>query len=244
MKGIDRSPGLYDPELEAMSAERRRAYQTERLEAIVKYAYDHSPNFRRRMEVAGLARTAIRAVDDLARLPVLKKSDLPQIQKQEPPFGGLLAVPLAEVRRIYQSPGPIYEPEGLRPDYWRMARGFYAGGFRPGDVVQVTFAYHLTPGGWICDAGLKAIGCVVVPAGVGNTEIQVQLLRDLRVSGFVGTATFFSTLITKAEEMGLDVLADLRLRVASLSGAMMAETMRQMMANRYRLVIKIGRAHV
>ncbi len=221
-----------------MSAVRRRDYQSERLRAAVKHAYEHSPHFRHRMDLAGLTPGAIQQIEELAHLPVLKKSILPQLQQDDLPFGGLLAVPFTEVSRIYQSPGPIYEPEGLRPDYWRMAKAFYAGGFCRGDVVQVTFAYHLTPGGWICDGGLRTLGCIVVPAGVGNTDIQVQLLRDLRVTGFVGTAAFLSTLITKAEEMGLDVLADLRLRVASLSGAMMAESMRQMMSSRYQLLIR------
>lgn len=221
-----------------MPAERRQAYQAKRLQAVVKHAYDHSPHFRRRMEAIRLTPAAIKGIEDLNRLAVLKKSSLPQLQKQDPPFGGLLAVPLAEVGRIYQSPGPIYEPESRKSDYWRMARAFYAGGFRHGDVVQVTFAYHLTPGGWICDGGLRALGCIVVPAGVGNTEVQVQLLRDLRVTGFVGTAAFVATLISKAEEMGCDVARDLCLRVVSLGGAMMAESMRQMMAERYRLLIR------
>jgi phenylacetate-CoA ligase len=221
-----------------MSPERREAYQAKRLQAVVKHAYDHSPHFRRRMEAVRLSPAAIKGIEDLNRLGVLKKSSLPQIQKQDPPFGGLLAAPLSEVSRIFQSPGPLYEPEGRGPDYWRMARAFYAGGFRPGDLVQVTFAYHLSPGGWICDGGLRALGCVIVPGGVGNTELQVQLLRDLRIAGYVGTAVFLSTLITKAEEMGWDVVKDLCLRVASVSGAMMAESMRRMMADRYRLTIR------
>jgi phenylacetate-CoA ligase len=232
---IDRRSGLFDPDLESMPEDRRRAYHAERLRAAVTHAYDHSPHFRRRLASAGLAPAAIRDVEDLVGLPLLKKSSLPDIQRQDPPFGGILAVPLSEVSRIYQSPGPIYDPEGPGPDYWRMARAFYAGGFRAGDLVQVTFAYHLTPGGWICDAGLRALGCVVVPAGVGNAEAQVQLLRDLGVTGFVGTAAFLSTLLAKAEERGWDVAADLRLRLASVGGAMMPESMRRVMADRYRL---------
>ncbi|MGH7411880.1 MAG: phenylacetate--CoA ligase family protein [Candidatus Methylomirabilis sp.] len=238
MGGIDRSPSLYNPELEAMSAARRQAYQAQRLGAAVKHAHDHSANFRLRLEAASLTAAAIKGPEDLANLPVLKKSTLLQLQKQDPPFGGLLAVPLSEISRIYQSPGPIHEPEGRAPDYWRLARAFYAGGFRAGDVVQVTFAYHVTPGGWICDSGLRALGCIVVPAGVGNTETQVQLLRDLRVTGFVGTAAFLSTLLTRAEELGYDVASDLCLRVASVGGAMMAESMRQTMADRYRLLVR------
>jgi len=235
---IDRRSGLYDPDLESMSADRRRAYEVERLRAAVVHAYDHSPHFRRRLAAAGLTPTAITSVEDLVRLPVLKKSTLPDIQRQDLPFGGILGVPLSEVSRIYQSPGPIYDPEGRSPDYWRMARAFYAGGFRARDVIQVTFAYHLTPGGWICDAGLRALGCVVVPAGVGNTDAQVQLLRDLGVTGFVGTAAFLSTLLSKAEEMGWDIVKDLRLRVASVGGAMMAESTRRTMADRYRLLVR------
>jgi phenylacetate-CoA ligase len=238
LRGIDRSPGLYDPQLEAMSAERRRAYQTERLQGAVKHAYAHSANFRRRMEIAGLTPAIINRMEDLNSLSILKKSNLPQLQKEHPPFGGILAAPLSEVGRIFQSPGPIYEPEGRESDYWRMARAFYAGGFRALDVVQVTFAYHLTPGGWICDGGLRALGCVVVPAGVGNTEVQVQLLRDLGVTGFVGTAAFFAALIAKAEEMGYDVTKDLSLQIVSLGGAMMADSMRHAMADRYGLIIR------
>ena len=102
LKGIDRSPGLYDPGLEAMSAERRQAYQADRLQAAVTHAYVHSPNFRRRMDAAGLTPAAMMGIKDLNPLPVLKKSNLPHIKKQEPPFGGLLAAPLAEVSRIYQ----------------------------------------------------------------------------------------------------------------------------------------------
>lgn len=238
MKHIDRISGLYDPALEAMPTQRRREYQSEQLRAVVKHAYEHSPHFRLRMEASRLAPTAIQSSEDLSRLPVLKKSSLPKIQKQEPPFGGLLAVPLAKVGRIYQSPGPIYEPEGRATDYWRMARAFYAGGFRPSDLVQVTFAYHLTPGGWICDGGLRTLGCVVVPAGVGNTEAQVHVLRDLHVTGFVGTAAFLATLIGKAEEMGIDVSGELSLCVASLSGAMMPDSLRRMMTNRYRLMVR------
>lgn len=235
---IDRRSSLYDQKFEAMSMARRHAYQAERLRAAVKHAFDHSPNFRRRMEAAALTPDAIEGPEDLARLPVLKKSTLPQLQNQDAPFGGLLAAPISELSRIYQSPGPIYEPEGRTPDYWRMTRAFHAGGFRRGDVVQVTFAYHLTPGGWMCDGGLRTLGCIVVPAGVGNTEIQVQLLRDLRVTGFVGTPAFLSTLLTRAEELGCDVVRDLCLRVASVSGAMMAESMRHMMADQYRLSVR------
>ncbi|MBV8753856.1 MAG: phenylacetate--CoA ligase family protein, partial [Hyphomicrobiales bacterium] len=109
----------------------------------------------------------------LAKLPVLRKSDLPALQKANPPFGGLAVTPPGKLKRLLMSPGPIFEPEGHDLDAWGVARSLYAAGFRPGDVVLNTFSYHLTPGGHIMDAGAQALGCAVIPAGVGNTEQQV-----------------------------------------------------------------------
>jgi phenylacetate-CoA ligase len=235
---MDRTVGIYDAALETMSPRQRREYHDGRLRDIAGHAHQRSSHFRRRMHEAGLAPAELSGVTDLDRLPVLKKRALPELQRLEPPFGGLLAVPVDALARIYQSPGPIYEPEDRRPDYWRMARAFYAGGFRRSDIVQVTFAYHLTPGGWICESGLRALGCVVVPAGVGNTDAQVRLLRDLRVTGFVGTASFLSALLEKAEEQGYRVPGDLCLCVASVGGAMMGESMRRMMEDRYGLLVR------
>ena len=134
----------------------------------------------------------------LAGVPITRKSELTDRQKknfpERGPFGGLTAVSTGGLARIFASPGPIYDPEAMRPDYWRLARALYAAGFRRGDVIHNSFSYHLTPAGSMLETGAHAIGCAVIPAGVGNTEIQVRVITDVRPSGYVGTPTFLKTL--------------------------------------------------
>jgi phenylacetate-CoA ligase len=186
-----------------------------------------TPGTRARFARAGLKPGAIEALDDLTAIPVLRKADLPALQKRAPPFAGLLGLPLGHLSRIYLSPGPTLDPEGDVPDYWRFARALVAAGFRKGDLVQNTFAYHLTPAGLMLDAGLRHIGCVVLPAGVGNTESQADLLRRLPVSGYVGTPAFLLTLLEKAREQGADPARDLHLRVALVSGGILSDALRK-----------------
>ncbi|MDX1710260.1 MAG: AMP-binding protein [Rhodovibrionaceae bacterium] len=140
----------------------------------------------------------------LAELPVTRKSDLVDLQAENPPFGGLSSFDAGRVARIFASPGPIYEFQTERPDFWRLARALHAAGFRKGDVAHNSFAYHLTPGGWMMDSGARAIGIGVIPAGVGNSEQQVQAIQHLKPSGFIGTPDFLKVLLDKAEEIGAD----------------------------------------
>ena len=125
-------------------------------------------------------------------------------QTAAPPFGGLAAVGTGAGQRLFASPGPIYEFETGRADYWRGARSLYAAGFRAGEVVHNCFSYHLTPGGWILDSGLRALGCVVVPAGVGNTEVQVRAIAQFRPAGYTGTPDFLKVLLDLGAEQGID----------------------------------------
>ena len=123
-----------------------------------------------------------RAITDraaLATIPVTRKSDLIALQKQQPPFAGMTAVENGSLGRIFSSPGPIYDPQGATGDFWRFGRALWAAGFRPGDVVHNTFSYHFTPAGFMVDLGAQALGCAVFPAGVGQTEMQVQTIADL-----------------------------------------------------------------
>ena len=136
----------------------------------------------------------------LAQLPVTRKSDLKDIQAQHPPFGGLNGWGIDRLAHIYQSPGPIYEPDGDVPDHWRFARSLWAAGVRPGMIVHNSFSYHLTPAGMIIESGARAIGCPVIPAGVGNTELQVQAIADLRPAAYCGTPSFLKILLEKARE--------------------------------------------
>jgi phenylacetate-CoA ligase len=141
----------------------------------------------------------------LAELPLTRKSALIELQRQNPPFGGFVAAPMSALRRVFASPGPIYEPEGRRPDYWRFARALFAAGFRAGDLVHNTFSYHLTPAGAMVESGADALGCPVIPAGTGQTEQQLRTIADLRPVGYVGTPSFLKVLLDRAANEGSDV---------------------------------------
>uniref|UniRef100_UPI0018DF58AE phenylacetate--CoA ligase family protein n=1 Tax=Roseomonas rosulenta TaxID=2748667 RepID=UPI0018DF58AE len=148
--------------------------------------------------LAGVEAAAVTDRAALARLPVLRKADLPAAQKAAPPFGGLVADAPGSFARLFTSPGPIFEGERPGADPWHMARAFFAAGFRPGDVALNTFSYHLTPGGWIMDGGLRALGCAVIPSGPGNTEAQLDLIAAFRPVGYAGTPDFLKILLDAA----------------------------------------------
>jgi phenylacetate-CoA ligase len=152
---------------------------------------------------------------DLARLPVLRKSALPPLQKSAPPCGGLIADPIERFGRLVTSPGPIYEPEGRHDDAWRAARGLHAAGFRAGDVVLNTFSYHLTPGGFILDGGARALCCSVIPAGQ-NTEQQLDQIEQYRPGAYTGTPDFLKILLDAAQAGRRDATS---IRKAAVSGA-------------------------
>ncbi|MFP6773310.1 MAG: AMP-binding protein [Alphaproteobacteria bacterium] len=141
----------------------------------------------------------------LATLPTTRKSDLAALQKETPPLGGINTVPLSELSHIYASPGGLYEPDAPRKDYWRYARALWAAGVRPGNIVHNTFSYHLTPAAMLVESGCRAIGCPVVPGGVGNTEIQIQLMADVKPDFFIGTPSFLRIILNKAKELGHDL---------------------------------------
>lgn len=152
----------------------------------------------------------------LARLPVLRKSELPALQRASAPFGGFVAATPGAFPRLFTSPGPIFEPEGRQADPWRGARALFAAGFREGDVVLNTFSYHLTPGGFIFDASARALGCAVIPAGPGNTEQQFELIEAYRPIGYSGTPDFLKILLDAAATAGRDISS---IKRALVSGA-------------------------
>jgi phenylacetate-CoA ligase len=161
--------------------------------------------------LAELDPQAIRSRAALARLPVVRKSELMERQKKlrhEDVFGGFSAIGWGGRRgavRVFSSPGPIYEPEGLAPDYWRMARAIFAAGFRAGELVHNSFSYHFTPAGSMMETGARAIGCAVFAAGVGQTEMQVQAIAELKPAGYIGTPSFLRIILEKAGELGTGV---------------------------------------
>lgn len=165
----------------------------------------------------------------LAALPVLRKPELMEQQAAEPPFGGF-AAPLTDGgRRVFMSPGPVFEPEGRGPDPWRAARALFAAGFRAGDIVHNTFSYHLTPGAAMLEEGAFALGCTVFPAGPANTDQQVEAAAALRPNAFCGTPDFLKILLDKASELGrpLDCFEK-----ALVSGGALFPSLRQEFANR------------
>ncbi|OGP76086.1 MAG: hypothetical protein A2Z40_02035 [Deltaproteobacteria bacterium RBG_19FT_COMBO_60_16] len=224
---VDRKRGFYDEEQEKMSSRERAGFLRRILRETVQYAYEKAPAARRKMDEAGVHPNDIQDVADLAKIPLTRKADLKNIQKTELPFGGLAAVPPRGMRRIYVSPGPTFDPEGREETHWRWEKAFVAAGFRQGDIVQNTFMYHFSPAGLMFDEALIRIGCTVIPAGVGNTEMQVQVLRDLCVSGYVGTPSFLMTILEKAKEMGVVPGDGLQLLVALVAAEMLPETLRK-----------------
>ena len=154
-------------------AEREKALM-QALPQQLAHAKANAPFFAEWLKDVDPAAVTSRAA--LAKLPVLRKSMLGEVQKKNPPMGGLIAVPMSKVRHVFMSPGPIFEIDTDEPDYFRGARAMYAAGFRPGDVVYNTFSYHLTPAGIMMESALRALGCAVVPGGVGNTELQLDAI--------------------------------------------------------------------
>ena len=173
-----------------------------RLPAQVGLARTASDYFSRVLADVDPAAVGSRAA--LAKLPVTRKSALMDLQKAVLPFGGLNATPASGLARIFASPGPIYDPEGRRADFWRAARGLFAAGFRPGDVVLNCYSYHLTPAGSMFETGLHRLGCAVIPGGVGQTEMQARVIADLQPSGYVGTPSFLKLILEKCDELGTD----------------------------------------
>ncbi len=181
-----------------------RERREKKLKEIVEFAYKNSPAFKERMDGAGLTPGNIKTIEDLEKIPVIRKDNLVEIQAKNPPFGGLLGVSIPSLKRIFQSPGPIYDPQGEEEDYWNWKEPLLAAGFTSGDIVINTFSYHLSPAGIMFDEGLRAIGATVVPTGVGNTELQVRIINDLRATGFIGTPSFLMTLLKKSQELGTE----------------------------------------
>lgn len=225
---------------ETRPAAEREAEHFARLPQLIAHAKAHAPAFAASLADVEPARVTDRAA--LARLPVVRKSELLAAQQASraaggSPFAGFAAIGYGSwgnaTRRaahVYASPGPIYEAESAAAHaYRRTARALYAAGFRAGELVHNSFSYHLTPGGWILDAGAVALGCAVFPAGVGNTEQQIAAMLDLRPTAYVGTPSFLRILLEKADELGTPITS---LTKASVSGEYFPPPLREMLAAR------------
>jgi phenylacetate-CoA ligase len=191
------------------------------------------------MDSAGLKPRDIQTIKDLEKIPITKKTELMELQQKNPPFGGFEGVPITEMRRIFISPGPIYEPGEIEFDELGWAQGMYAGGFRPGDIVINTFSYHMVPFALqMVDNSLHMIGCISIPMGVGNTEQQVNTLKNLKANAYCGTPSFLLNIAEKAEEMGLDFKKDINLRVGFVAAEMLPESLRSKLEEKFGMIIR------
>jgi phenylacetate-CoA ligase len=218
-------PDHYDP-LESRDPTLRDREQSDALAGIIKRSMT-APGWAKHL--AGIDPRSITSRDALARLPVLRKSNIADLQKETPPFGGLNATAPGKARRLLMSPGPVFEPEGEGKDWWGSARALFAVGFRSGDIVHNSFAYHLTPGGFIMEAGAHALGCAVIPGGVGNTEQQLDAIAHYKPSGYVGTPDFLKILLDTAGKTAKDATS---IKRALVSGAALPASLREELGKR------------
>ena len=238
MKKDERLRGYHDEQLETLPWEEKKRLMENQLQRAVLIAFEEAPAMREKFNKAGMGATDIRSLEDLQSLAITPKAQMRKLQQASPPFGGFLGVDLDKLRRIYTSPGAIFDPEGHQADYWRLHGVFFNTGFRPGDRVLNTFSYHLTPGGLMCDEGLSGIGCTVVPGGVGNTETQVQLMEELKLTGYVGVPSFLQAIIERAEQEGKDFRRDFSLQIAVTAGEMLTAASRNRLEEDYGILVR------
>ena len=216
---------FYD-ELETRAPDTREREQFSALADLIARAIS-APGWR--AQLAGVDAKSVTSRAALAQLPILRKSDLKERQSAHPPLGGFAVTAPGKLKRLLMSPGPIFEPQGHGRDFWNSARALCAAGFRTGDVVHNSFAYHLTPGGFILEAGAHALGCAVIPGGVGNTEQQVEAIAHLKPNGYTGTPDFLKILLDAAEKSGKDLSS---IKRALVSGAALPSSLRTELGSR------------
>lgn len=212
----------YYDTLEIRDPEERERELFSRLPNQLKHAAEHSEYAK--TVLSDVDMDSVDSREALAKLPILRKSDLLELQKNNPPFGGLAAITDHPVTHIFSSPGPIYEFVTSRSDFHRMARALYASGFRSNMLIHNTFSYHFTPAGAMLENGAKKLGCTVFPAGVGQTEQQIQAISHLKPQGYIGTPSFLKILFDQAQESGEDVSS---MQVGLVSGEALPPSLRE-----------------
>ncbi len=184
-----------------------------RLQKIIAYGYENAPSLRQIMDTAGITPADIKSIADLPKIPVTTKEQLAQMQNDAPPFGGWLTVPISQLKRIFVSPGPIFEPEGENVAVQWHSEVFNKVGIGKNDIVLNTFMYHLTPAGLRLEAAVRSAGATVIPSGPGNTEYQVQIMQKIGATAYIGTPSFLKIIFEKAAEMGINK-ADISIKKA------------------------------
>ncbi len=183
--------------------EQREADLFARLPQLIAHAQQYALGWRRHLQ--NIESASVTNWAALRQLPVLRKTELKDLQGDQPPFGGLATRAPGASGRVFMSPGPLFEPQPGKDDPWRVARALFAAGIRPGMLIQNCFGYHLTPGAWMVDLGAQRLGCAVIPAGIGQTEQQLDVIRTLKPDAYVGTPSFLRILVEKSIELGIDI---------------------------------------
>jgi len=213
---------------DTMSAECREAELLASLPKQVAFAKAQTPYFAELFKE--IDPVSIDSRETLSKLPITYKSDLVAAQSEKPPFGGMNATPVGDLLRVFRSPGPICEPEGKGDDFWRGARALHAAGVRKGDIVHNSFSYHLTPGAWLLDSAARSLGAAVFPAGVGNTDLQVEAMSHFQANVFCGTPDFLKILMERAREMEANVSS---LKKAIVGGGALPPSLRQLISDEF-----------
>ncbi|MDQ1336032.1 MAG: hypothetical protein QG552_2982 [Thermodesulfobacteriota bacterium] len=227
----------YHSEEEIMPENQRQRYYLEQVQKQIAYAYENAPAMRAKMDRAGVAPKDIRELSDLEAIPVTTKDSLIEARRTDPPWGGLLGVPGHQIPRVYLSPGPIYDVQSTDDNFFkRWRRRMHAHGFRAGDIVVNTFSYHMSPAGHWFDEAIRQIGATAIPMGPGNTELQAQVLRDMKVTGWTGMPSFLMAIFKKALELSIDPGRDFCLRAISAGGEMGGAQIRQQLYDKYGIV--------
>ncbi len=230
---------MYYNEYETEPREKRFKRKWKGVREVLLEAERSSGEFQARLKSLGACAKDFKNFEDYGRIPPLRKRDIIAWQAEHG-IGWFLNCEPGQLGRIYQSPGPIFDPEGTEPDYWAWAEGFFAAGFRPGDLAQMTFSYHMTPAGLMLEEPLRDIGCAVIPAGPGNTEKQIEFLTQLPVTAFVGMASYLKVIGQKAEAAGLDLKKDFHLKKAYVAAEPLPESLRKEVEAMFGITVRQG----
>ena len=222
---------FYDDK-EAMPPQQREAYFNERMRKVVRHAYENAPAIKSKLDDAGVDPSEIRTIKDLEKIPITSKSELHKLQRNSLPFGGFLGVPMDKLARIFVSPGPLYVPWSAEEILESTAKAHYAFGIREGDRVVSTFPYHFAAA-WHGDYGLRKLGAMVIPIGPGSIDLQVQVMYELGATVYMGSLSFFCSILKRAEEQGYNPRHDFKLRIVMAGGEMIIHSLKKKMEQDY-----------
>jgi len=230
---------MYYSEYETEPREKRMKRKWKGVREVLQAAAAGSAEFRARLERLGACVGDFKGFEDYGKIPPLRKREIIGLQ-EEHGLAWFLSCEPGRLSRIYQSPGPIFDPEGTEPDYWAWAEGFFAAGFRPGDLAQMTFSYHMTPAGLMLEEPLRDIGCAVIPAGPGNTDKQIEFMTRLPVTAFVGMASYLKVIGEKAAAAGYDLQRDFHLKKAYVAAEPLPESLRREVEGMFGITVRQG----